>query len=128
MSSGTIQKATKRSKHFTPTSAGAVYLVEQFKKFDSNPSEGIDHNITDIGLIRAIYNDHPIFLDYSIVTFPVHFKRYGAEYKIEKTRKREGEFVEPTERARERATRAKKGQKQEEERARAGSKRGESKY
>ena len=100
MSSGatrTNKATTKRTnKNFTPTSAGAVYLVEQFRKFDENQLEGINHNITDLGEIRKIYHSHPIFYDYSVVTFPSHFRRYGAEYKVEKTRKREGDFTEVT--------------------------------
>ena len=78
----------RTSQSFTQSCTGAIFLKDQFEKFDQDSNSGLDPSIVKPKEIREIYNKHKEFHKYSLGSFPTNYKNHASLYLISKAKLR----------------------------------------
>ena len=76
----------RTSQSFTQSCTGAIFLKDQFEKFDQDSSAGLDPSIVKPKEIREIYDKHKEFHKYSLGSFPTNYKNHASLYLISKAK------------------------------------------
>jgi hypothetical protein len=80
------KKTKNKTPAFTKNSEGALFLKQEFDKFEQNPAEGINYNLVESKLLKEIYQKFPIFHQYSEKSFPGNFLKSSNNYRVNITK------------------------------------------